>query len=67
MNDSRSARSLDSSIEIAIHHFADQYHTGQFSDLYKVLSVSSYKQARSFEKEDNITKMMFDDLVEKFA
>ena len=58
---------IASSSEIAIHHFADQYHTGQSSDLYKVLSSSTYKQAMPFEKENDIAKMMYNDLVEKFA
>lgn len=55
--------------EIAIYWFANDFHKGQFSDLYKILSTSPYKPGpmMKLEKEDEIIRMMYEDLTENFS
>lgn len=55
--------------EVAIYWFANFYHGGQSSNLYSALSTSRFRPgpiARGPEK-DSSEKMMYDDLVFKFA
>ena len=57
------------SMEAAIYWFAYGYHSGQWSDLYSILSTSEYKPsmlARNVNDEDEEVKMLYQDLVEKF-
>lgn len=54
--------------EIAIYWFADQYHSGQCSNLYSVLSTSNYKPGpyETFEDQDDIIASMLLDLEEMY-
>jgi hypothetical protein len=65
------AEADDFSVEEAIYWFASDYHGGQTSDLYSVLSTSEYKPSRLHhgieDTDDEMSKMMYEDLVEKYA
>jgi hypothetical protein len=65
------AEADDFSVEEAIYWFASDYHGGQTSDLYGVLSTSEYKPSRLHhgieDSEDEMSKMMYEDLVKKYA
>lgn len=53
----------------AIYWFAYNYHGGQFSKLYKILSMSKYKPSRfinSIEDTDMTSQMYYEDLVDQF-
>ena len=57
-------------IEGAIYWFANDYHSGQDSNLYSTLSTSPYhpsRMANGIENEDEITQMLYEDLVSKFT
>jgi hypothetical protein len=52
--------------EIAIYWFANDYHDGQSSELYSILSTSPYHPsplARGIESEDDMSQDMYEDLV----
>ena len=57
--------------EVAIYWFANDYHGGQWSNLYSVLSTSPFRPVRSsggIESEgDGMAKMFYDALVSKYA
>lgn len=60
---------FDFSMEAAIYWFAYGYHSGQWSDLYSILSTSEYKPsilARNIQDEDEEVQNLYQDLVEKF-
>lgn len=51
--------------EIALYWFANDYHSGQASELYSILSTSPYKPsclARGIESEGGMAEIMYDDL-----
>lgn len=57
------------SLEIAIYWFASDFHSGQTSNLYSVLSCSEYKPGVStndINDEDDISIMFYNELVEEF-
>jgi hypothetical protein len=55
--------------EVAIYYFAEHYHGGQWSNLYKVLSNSLYKPGpnSSIEKEGGLALDMYHDLEHEFG
>lgn len=57
------------SAEIAIYYFAEHYHGGQWSELYKILSTSHYRPGpmTNLDKEDEVVKMMYEDLEKMFG
>lgn len=59
---------IESDGEVAIYYFASDYHDGQSSDLYKILSQSEYKPGplSTLRNEGEIAEMMYMDLVQKF-
>jgi hypothetical protein len=65
---------VEFSLEEAIYYFASQYHHGQWSALYSILSTSDFRPGRlhtfeRFETEEDFaeSKMFFDALVSQFA
>lgn len=60
--------SLLDTILIAIWWFANDYHGGQWTNLYKTLCAIPYKPGRmmTLEKEDETVQMMYDDLADKY-
>ncbi len=57
------------SIEAAIYWYASDYHSGQWSDLYSILSTSKYRPRASIgniKDEDEDTQNMYKSLVEHF-
>ena len=57
-------------VEGAIYWFASDYHSGQNSNLYSVLSTSPYhpsRMANGIESEDETTQMLYEALVGKFT
>ncbi len=60
---------IDDEAEVAIYWFANDFHGGQSSNLYSVLSTSPYRPGpnTTMESEGDGVKMMYDDLVEKFG
>jgi len=60
----------DFDIEAAIYWFAHDFHSGQSSDLYSLLSTSEFRPGpshRSAEDEGDVAKDMYDELVNEFA
>ena len=59
------------SAEVAIYWFAYNYHEGQASDLYSVLSTSPYSPSCLCggiqDEEDDLANDMYLDLVEEFG
>lgn len=55
--------------EVAIYYFASDYHGGQSSNLYSVLSTSPYRPGpiSNVESEGELVKMMYDALVDEFG
>ena len=55
--------------EIAIYYFANDYHDGQNSELYSILSTSPYSPGplSGLEKESEEVQLMYAELVTKFA
>jgi hypothetical protein len=56
-------------MEAAIYHFATDYHSGQSSELYSILSTSDYRpgmMSRGIESESETVKMLYKSLEEKF-
>lgn len=58
------------SMEAAIYWFANDYHSGQTSELYSILSTSQYSPSRlnggGIKGEDETIQMLYDTLEEKF-
>ena len=55
-------------MEEAIYWFAANYHEGQWSDLYSILSTSDFRPGRlSNGPEQGMCEMMYDALVEKYG
>lgn len=58
------------SMEAAIYWFASDYHSGQNSELYSILSTSQYSPSRlnrgGVKGEDETIQMLYDALEEKF-
>lgn len=57
-------------VEAAIYWFAADYHDGQFSDLYKILSTSDYKPSRmanGVSSEDETIQELYQELVDQFG
>lgn len=61
----------DDSIPVAIYWFAHDYHGGQRDEFYSILSTSDYRPSRLShgiqDEQDEIAKMMYEDLVEKYG
>lgn len=55
--------------EIAIYWFANDYHGGQASELYSILSTSSFRPGpiSTLDSEGELVKMMYEDLETKFG
>lgn len=56
-------------MEAAIYWFANDYHSGQWSDLYSILSTSDYRpgmMSRGLESEPETVQMLYKSLEEKF-
>ena len=55
--------------EIAIYWFAGDYHGGQWSELYSILSTSPYRPGphTRMESEGDMVEMMYKDLEEHFG
>lgn len=56
-------------MEAAIYHFATDYHSGQSSELYSILSTSDYRpgmMSRGIESEPEMVQMLYKSLEEKF-
>lgn len=67
---SSSMDDLDFDIEAAIYWLASDYHGGQDSELYSILSTSKFKPGpthSSVEDEGEIAKEIYDMLVQEFA
>jgi len=67
---SSSIDDLDFDIEAAIYWLASDYHGGQDSELYSILSTSEFKPGpthSSVEDEGEIAKEIYDLLVQEFA
>ena len=64
-------RGLEDEAEVAMYWFANDYHGGQNSNLYSVLSTSQFSpssMSRGIESEgDGIAKYFYDSLVDQFA
>ena len=54
-------------IECAIYWFANDYHSGQDSNLYSALSTSDYSPTRNEKEPTEIAKFAYDALVKEFA
>ncbi|MFA5071173.1 MAG: hypothetical protein WC511_02270 [Candidatus Pacearchaeota archaeon] len=54
--------------EVAIYYFATDYHSGQSSELYSILSTSDYHPGPNskLESEGDLATMMYSDLEEEF-
>lgn len=58
------------SMEAAIYWFASDYHSGQASDLYSILSTSDFSPSRmssGIDSEDEEIKMLYHSLVDKYG
>jgi hypothetical protein len=55
--------------EVAIYYFANDYHSGQASELYSILSTSDFRPGRNstLEDEGDSAQMMYADLESEFA
>jgi hypothetical protein len=60
---------INDDAEVAMYYFASDFHGGQSSNLYSVLSTSEYKPGASgdVESEGELVKMMYDSLVDEFG
>lgn len=54
-------------IEGAVYWFADHWHSGQFSNLYSVLSTSQWPGRFSNGPEEGLEQMIYDFLVDHFC
>lgn len=61
--------SWEDDAEVAIYWFASDYHSGQWSNLYSVLSTSPFKPGRFTKgpEKDSMEEDMYNDLVDKFG
>lgn len=61
--------SWEDDAEVAIYWFANDYHGGQWSNLYSVLSTSPFKPGRNSNgpEEDTLEENMYEDLVSEFG
>ena len=59
----------DSDCSVAIYYFAEQWHGGQSSNLYRAIYESGFKPgpSSSIETEDPWIKDMYDDLEDQFT
>ena len=62
---------FDMSAEAAVYYFANHWHSGQWSDLYRILCECEYKPGRlesfdSWREEDPVGEMFYDFLVGKY-
>lgn len=60
----------DFDIQVAIHYYASEYHSGQSSNLYSALSTSKYKPGRSESSADDVSDqagMLYNELQDKFG
>ena len=53
-------------IEEAIYWFASDYHGGQWTNLYKAIYASQYRPGPMTRGPEDVGKMMYEDLEEKF-
>ncbi len=55
--------------EAAIYWFANDWHSGQTSELYSILSTSPFRPGpiSTLESEGELVKMMYEDLEAKFS
>ena len=56
-------------MEAAIYYFATDYHSGQSSELYRILSTSDYRpgmMSRGIDSEPETVQMLYKSLEEKF-
>ena len=63
------SKEFDDDMEIAIHWFAQDYHSGQSSDLYSISSTSLYTPSilsKGLDDENETVQMMYNDLEERF-
>lgn len=65
----KSEDGFDDSFEVAVYWLANDYHSGQFSKGYELLSSSPYEPGRLATKESNfrddeLAKMIYDELVD---
>lgn len=71
LNDPATKHVIDdeSSVEEALYYIAYNYHTGQFSNLYSILSTSQYRPSMSFtgdiyaDSHYNISADIYDAIV----
>ena len=57
-------------VQVAIHYYASEYHSGQSSNLYSALSTSKYKPGRSESSADDVSDqagMLYNELQDKFG
>lgn len=61
--------SWEDDAEVAIYWFASDYHSGQWSNLYSVLSTSPFKPGRFTKgpEKDSVEEDMYNDLIDKFG
>jgi hypothetical protein len=54
--------------EVAIYYFGNDWHGGQFSNLYSAMSTSPYSPGpiSTLESEGDFAKMMYEDLEREF-
>lgn len=64
------SKEFDDDMEIAIHWFSQDHHSGQWSDLYSISSTSPYRPSilsKGIKSEDETVQMLYNDLEEKYA
>jgi hypothetical protein len=60
----------DFDVQVAIHYYASEYHSGQSSNLYSALSTSKYKPGRSESGAEDVSDqagMLYNELQDKFG
>lgn len=63
------SKEFDDDMEVAIHWFSQDYHSGQWSDLYSISSTSPYNPGRmtmGIRDEDETVRAMYEELEDKF-
>ena len=63
------SKDFEFDMEAAIYYFASDYHSGQWSDLYSILSTSEFmpsRMSRGIKSESESIQMMYDALERKF-
>jgi len=64
------SKEFDDDMEVAIHWFSQDYHSGQWSDLYSISSTSPYRPSRltmGVEDEDETVRAMYEELEDRFG